>query len=61
MPRLTPKRLNGLVDLLAILDGIRDTGWEGTPFDSNYKDPQDSGAIESAYEWLIKFVQYKKG
>jgi hypothetical protein len=57
--RLTARRLDGLNELYAILDGVQSAGWEGTPADTNHDDPERiklGKHLDEAMDWLGSFI-----
>lgn len=58
--KLSAKVIDGLEDLLALIEGLQDVGWEGTPFDHNYEEPEDDTNLGNAITWLNEYVADQK-
>jgi len=60
LPRLTDKRVRGLREIIVMMRMLQETGWEGTPFDHNYEDPESDENLEAGLVWLSTFVNIQE-
>jgi hypothetical protein len=68
-PRLTSKRLQGLVELDSFLDIMTTSGWEGTPYEcrkgedcapcNNCVSCADREILEAGVKWLGEFINHR--